>query len=211
MKTVTPLCPRSRAGPAASSLTPSAVADHRAREVHGAARTRCRVLDAAHSPLLGGAVGAGYPAPAVQIARGLRGPVLQAYEDAVGAADGGRMHGLAVGSWQDCSVEVDALAAEAADAMAARHWRLMGSRTQAEARGVFAQHVQRRWSAAFWRSWRAMLYARLPCVGAADSAMLRCGAPPVEAAPVAWAEGRGAAFPQVHAGVDRGGAARDRA
>ena len=119
-----------------------------------AAQTRCRVLDAAHSPLLGGAVGAGYPAPAVQIARGLRGPVLQAYEDAVGAADGGRMHGLAVGSWQDCSVEVDALAVEAADAMAARHWRLMGSRTQAEARGVFAQHVQRRWSAAFWRSSR---------------------------------------------------------
>ena len=36
-------------------------------------------------------------------------------------------------------------------------------------------------------------------------------APPVEEAPVAWAEGRGAAFPQVHAGVDRGGAARDRA
>ena len=56
-----------------------------------------------------------------------------------------------------------------------------------------------------------MLYARLPCVGAADSAMLRCGAPAPDAAPVAWAEGRGAAFPQVHAGVDRGGAARDRA
>ena len=27
-------------------------------------------------------------------------------------------------------------------------WRLMGSRTQAEARGVFMQHVQRSWSAA---------------------------------------------------------------
>ena len=96
MKTVTPLCPRSRAGPAARCLTPSAVADHRAREVHGAAQTRCRVLDAAHSPLLGGAVGAGYPVPAEQVARGLRGPVLQAYEDAVGAADGGRMPHLAL-------------------------------------------------------------------------------------------------------------------
>ena len=73
----------------------------------------------------------------------------------------GRMHGIAVGSWQDCSTEVDALAGEAADAMAARHWRLMGSRTQADARGGFMQHVQRRWSAAFWRSWRAMLHARL--------------------------------------------------
>ena len=37
--------------------------------------------------------------------------------------------------------------------------------------------------------------------------MLRAGLPTVEEEPVAWAEGRGAAFPQVHAGVDRGGAA----
>ena len=42
-----------------------------------------------------------------------------------------------------------ALEIPVAIAMAARHWRLMGSRTQAEARGVFMQHVQRRWSAAF--------------------------------------------------------------
>ena len=60
-----------------------------------------------------------------------------------------------------------------------------------------------------WRSWRAMMYARLPC--AADSAMLRCAAPAPDEEPVAWAEGRAAASPQVHAGVDRGGAARDRA
>ena len=106
---------------------------------------------------------------------------------------------------------MEALAGEAADAMAGRHWRLMGSRTQAEARGVFMQHVQRRWSAAFWRSWRAQLHARLPCIGAASSEVLRAGLPAVEEEPVAWAEGRGAAFPQVHAGVDRGGAARDRA
>ena len=97
--------------------------------------------------------------------------------------------------------------------MAARHWRVMGSRTQAEARGVFVQHVQRRWSAAFWRSWRAMLHARLPlpCIGAVSSSVLRMHAPAPDEAPVAWAEGRGAAFPQAHAGVDRGGAARDRA
>ena len=211
VKTVTPLCPRSRTGPAARSLTPSAVGDHRAAEVHGAAQTRCRELDAEHSPLPGAAAGTRYPAPAEQVARGLRGPVLCAYEEAVGAADGGRMHGIAVGSWQDCSAEVDALAGEAADAMAARHWRLMGSRTQAEARGVFVQHVQRRWSAAFWRSWRAMLHARLPCIGAASSSVLRTHAPAPDEAPVAWAEGRGAAFPQAHAGVDRGGAARGRA
>ena len=94
------------------------------------------------------------------MARGLRGDVLRAFEEAVGAADGGREHGIAIGSWQDCSVEMEALAGEAADAMAARHWRLMGSRSQTEARGVFMQHVQRRWSAAFWRSWRALLHAR---------------------------------------------------
>ena len=50
--------------------------------------------------------------------RELRGPVLAAYEDAVGVMDGGQMHGLAVGSWQDCLAEVEALAGEAAAAMA---------------------------------------------------------------------------------------------
>ena len=99
----------------------------------------------------------------------------------------------------------------AADAMAARHWRLMGSRTQTEARGVFMQHVRRRWSAAFWRSWRALMHARMPCIGAATSDVLRSRAPAPDEEPIAWAEGRGAAFPQEHAGVDRGGAARDRA
>ena len=56
-----------------------------------------------------------------------------------------------------------------------------------------------------------MLHARLPCIGAASSSLLRTHAPAPDEAPVAWAEGRGAAFPQAHAGVDRGGAARGRA
>ena len=211
VKTVTPLCRRTRAGPAARSLTPSAVGDDRAREVHRAAQQRCRELDAEYSPLAGAPAGTRYPSPAEQVERELRGPVLAAYEDAVGVMDGGQMHGLAVGSWQDCSVEVEALAGEAADAMAARHWRLMGSRTQTEARGVFMQHVRRRWSAAFWRSWRALMHARMPCIGAATSNVLRSRAPAPDEEPIAWAEGRGAAFPQEHAGVDRGGAARDRA
>ena len=72
-------------------------------------------------------------------------------------------------------------------------------------------HVWRRWSAAFWRSWRALMHARLPCIGAATSDVLRSRAPAPDEEPIAWAEGRGAAFPQEHAGVDRGGAARDRA
>ena len=84
--------------------------------------------------------------------------------------------------------------------MAARHWRLMGSRTQAEARGVFMQHVRRRWSAAFWRSWRALMHARMPCIGAATSDVLRSRAPAPDEELIAWAEGRGAAFPQEHAG-----------
>ena len=56
-----------------------------------------------------------------------------------------------------------------------------------------------------------MLRARLPCIGAADSSVLRTRAPAPDEAPVAWAEGCGAAFPQAYAGVDRGGAARGRA
>ena len=89
-----------------SSLTPSAVGDDRAREVHRAAQQRCRELDAEYSPLPGAPAGTRYPSPAEQVDRELRGPVLEAYEDAVGALDGGQMHGLAVGSWQDCSEEV---------------------------------------------------------------------------------------------------------
>ena len=44
-----------------------------------------------------------------------------------------------------------------------------------------------------------------------DGDVLRSRAPAPDEEPIAWAEGRGAAFPQEHAGVDRGGAARDRA
>ena len=56
-----------------------------------------------------------------------------------------------------------------------------------------------------------MLHARLPCIGAASSSVLRTHAPAQDEAPVEWVEVRGAAFPQAHAGVDRGGAARGRA
>ena len=55
------------------------------------------------------------------------------------------------------------------------------------------------------------MHARMPCIGAATSNVLRSRAPAPDEEPIAWAEGRGAAFPQEHAGVDRGGAARDRA
>ena len=74
------------------------------------AQQRCRELDAEYSPLAGAPAGTRYPSPAERGERELRGPVLAAYEDAVGVMDGGQMHGLAVGSWQDCSVEVEALA-----------------------------------------------------------------------------------------------------
>ena len=129
------------------------------------------------------------------------GLVLRAMEEAVGAADGGQIHGLVVGSWQDTSAAVDALAAEAADAMAETHWRLMGARTQAEARGIFMQHVLRRLSATFWRSWHASLRARVPCVGRDSSIILRVGAP--AATQPAW---RGD-YPMGGAGVARGGRA----
>ena len=47
-------------------------------------------------------------------ARGLRGDVLRAFEEAVGVADGGRVHGIAVGSWQDCSVEIHSTISDSA-------------------------------------------------------------------------------------------------
>ena len=37
-------------------------------------------------------LGTRYPSPAEQVERELRGPVLAAYEDAVGVMDGGQMH-----------------------------------------------------------------------------------------------------------------------
>ena len=48
-------------------------------------------------------------------------------------------------------------------------------------------------------------------VESSSGSLLRSRAPAPDEEPIAWAEGRGAAFPQEHAGVDRGGAARDRA
>ena len=117
---------------------------------------------------------------------------------------GGVVQGLVVGSYGDTSAAVDALAGEAADDMAGRHWRLMGARSQAEARGIFMQYVRRRWSATFWRSWRTLLHSRLPCVGQPSSSMLRVGAPaPVPAGP--WLGDYPAA--RADAGVAHGAAA----
>ena len=90
-----------------------------------------------------------YPSLQEQEERGLDGPVYRAFRAAVGEADGGVVQGLVVGSYGDTSAAVDALAGEAADDMAGRHWRLMGARSQAEARGIFMQYVRRRWSATF--------------------------------------------------------------
>ena len=205
VKTLSPRCATYLAGPAARSFTSCAVADVRAARVHREAVTQCRLLDHEHSRQAGGAR---YPGPRQQERDGVRGPVLRAMEEAVGAANGGRgrIHGLVVGSWQDTSAAVDALAAEAADAMAAAHWRLMGARTQAEARGVFMQHVLRRLSATFWRSWHASQRARVPCIGRDSSVILRVGAP--AAAQPAWHGD----YPLRGAGVARGGAAaRDHA
>ena len=173
----------------------------RAGRVHREAELQVRELDHRHSRLPGGAH---YPVAQQQERDGLRGPVLRALEEAVGVADGGRIHGLVVGSWQDTSEAVDALAAEAAAAMAAAHWRLMGTRDQAEAQGIFTQHVLRRLSATFWRSWHASQRARLPCVGLATDHILRVGAP--TAAQPAWPGD----YPRGAPGLAHGGAAAMR-
>ena len=75
----------------------------------------------------------------------------------------------------------------------------MGSRTQTEARGVFTQHVQRRLSATFWRSWYVSQRARLPCVGLHSSDILRVGSP--AAAQPRW-DGD---YPRGTAGLAHGG------
>ena len=204
VKQLTAACTSSYlSGPGARSFAPGAVADRRAELVHREAVRAVRALDSTHSHLPGGG-GVMYPSLQEQEERGLDGPVYRAFRAAVGEADGGVVQGLVVGSYGDTSAAVDALAGEAADDMAGRHWRLMGARSQAEARGIFMQYVRRRWSATFWRSWRTLLHSRLPCVGQPSSSMLRVGAPaPVPAAP--WLGDYPAA--RADAGVAHGAAA----
>ena len=39
------------------------------------------------------------------------------------------------------------------------------------------QDVRARWAGVFWSSWAGVMHGRLPCVGHADSGMLRTGDP----------------------------------
>ena len=83
-----------RSGPHAHSFKASAVsvADVRAARVHREAVLQVRELDRRHSQQAGGA--AYVPGARRAGSLGLRGPVLRAFEESVGTADGGQVHGL---------------------------------------------------------------------------------------------------------------------
>ena len=140
----------------------------RAREVPVQYGTRSRQLDQQFSRR---ADGSAYPAPAVQRARGLTGPIaaeLQRHPPIVG---------LVVGSFQGASDAVHELQREVAGRRAAREWRGMGSRSYDEAYGMFLDDVRARWAGVFWSSWAALMLGRAACVGRADADVLRLGDP----------------------------------
>ena len=98
---------------------------------------RARGLDQQYSRR---ADGSAYPAPAVQRATGLTGPIaaeLHRHPPIVG---------LVVGSFQGASDAVHALQREVAGNRAAREWRSMGSRSYDEAYGMFLNDVRARWA-----------------------------------------------------------------
>ena len=71
---------------------------------------------------------------------------------------------LAVGAYAEGSGRVHSLCNAAVVAGAARNYIRMGCRSEAEARGVLATTVRRRWGMAFWRGAAALLHHRLPCL-----------------------------------------------
>ena len=127
-----------------------------------------RLLDERHSRRPDGGR---YPSPSEQTARNMVGPVLAEL----------RRHpevvGLVVGSFQGASDSVHELQREVARRYAADEWRRMGARSFEEAYGIYLHDVRARWAGVFWSSWAGVMHGRLPCVGHADSGMLRTGDP----------------------------------
>ena len=75
------------------------------------------------------------------------------------------------------SDSVHELQREVARRYAADEWRRMGARSFEEAYGIYLHDVRARWAGVFWSSWVGVMHGRLPCVGHADSGMLRTGDP----------------------------------
>ena len=70
----------------------------------------------------------------------------------------------------------------------------MGARTEAEAVGIYASVIQRRWCSTFWRSWVHVIHGRRPAVGRADDRALVGGPEPDGRG--AHAAGGAEAYPQ---------------
>ena len=138
----------------------------RAAAVPGAYELAVRWLDHHHSRR---ADGSRYPAPDVQHATGLTGPIttaLQSHPEVIG---------LVVGSFQGASDSVHELQREVARRRATEEWRRMGARSFDDAYGMYLHDVRARWAGVFWASWAALMRNRAVCVGRADAEMLRAG------------------------------------
>ena len=138
----------------------------RTATVPGAYELQGRHLDATHSRR---ADGGRYPAPGIQVAIGLTGPIttaLQSHPEVIG---------LVVGSFQGASDSVHELQWEVARRRATNEWRRMGARSFDDAYGMYLHDVRARWTGVFWASWAALMRNCAMCVGRANAGMLRVG------------------------------------
>ena len=141
----------------------------RAAAVPGAYELQCGHLDATHNRR---ADGGRYPAPGIQVAIGLTGPIttaLQSHPEERGHRPRRRQLPGRVG------LSVHELQREVARRRATDEWRRMGARSFDDAYGMYLHDVRARWTGVFWASWAALMRNRAVCVGRADASMLRVG------------------------------------
>ena len=77
----------------------------------------------------------------------------------------GGCRGLVFGHYSEASRDVHELIGLVADQVAARHWRRMGARTQAEARGFYIQRFRRRLCLVVGREMARHRLRRIPFIG----------------------------------------------
>ena len=83
--------------------------------------------------------------------------------------------GLVVGSFQGASDSVHELQRGGTRRTSGGAWARAPLRRPTY--GIYLQGVRARWAGVFWSSWVGVMHGRLPCVGHADSGMLRTGDP----------------------------------
>ena len=73
--------------------------------------------------------------------------------------------GLAFGDWAEMSADVHDLLRQSAVALASKHWRRNGSRSQGEALGYYTQEVYRRMGVAVSAAFDRHRISRIPLIG----------------------------------------------